>query len=41
MSLNVRVITPDKVVWDACAEELFFQVVLDRLVFLHGSRTST
>ena len=22
MSLNVRVITPDKVVWDAAAEEL-------------------
>jgi len=34
MSLNVRVITPDKVVWDAVLKKLFYQVVLDNLVFL-------
>ena len=33
MNLNVRVITPDKVVWDAMVEELFYQAAQVNLVF--------
>jgi len=33
MSLNVRVITPDKVVWDADAEELILPSSTGQLVF--------
>ena len=33
MSLNVRVLTPDKVVWDAKAEELVLPSSTGKLVF--------
>ena len=36
MSLNVRVITPDKVVWDASAEELILPSSTGQLGILRG-----